>query len=246
MISYCIDVCEETGSTNDDARVRVESGTAPHGLVLMAKRQTKGRGRQQRVWQSPPGNLYASLVVRPVHPFSEWPQLSFVMALAVAAGLHEEGFSIHLKWPNDVLVNEKKIAGLLLEYAGSGDDMALIIGFGVNVGTHPEDASFPATSLTALGKDNLAPRVVLEGILNAFKPLYDVWEREGFASIRAAWLARAWRLQQTISISMPEGPLEGRFNGLAEDGALRLMLPDGREMALYVGDVALGPRAQIS
>ncbi|MBN9554147.1 MAG: biotin--[acetyl-CoA-carboxylase] ligase, partial [Alphaproteobacteria bacterium] len=142
---------EEIDSTNEEARRLIAAGeTGP--VWLTASRQTAGRGRRGRAWESAGGNLAATLLLRPVGPQAQWAELSFAAAIATAdmAAALASGARIALKWPNDVLADSKKLAGILLE-TGNGPKPALAIGIGVNLAHHPEGTEFPATSLAALG-----------------------------------------------------------------------------------------------
>ena len=221
-----------TASTNDDAKLAAEAGAA-EGLVIWALEQKAGRGRQGRQWESPAGNLYASLLLRPPTARMEWGRYSFVAALAIDDCVR--GFFPHslveLKWPNDVLVGGKKISGILLE---SGEDF-LVVGMGLNVLHSPENPLYPATSLSA---EQAAPpplEDILTNFLKAFSAWYDLMNVEGFAPIRAAWLAHARK--GTVRVRLDQGEIQGQFVDLDENGALRLLLADGTEKSVNTGDV---------
>jgi BirA family biotin operon repressor/biotin-[acetyl-CoA-carboxylase] ligase len=219
-------------STNDEARRLAEAGEKGP-LWIVAREQTKGRGRRGRTWVSQAGNLFATLLMpAPRHP----GQFAFVAGLAageVVAGWAPLA-SVALKWPNDVLLNGKKVCGILLE--GLGRD-TFAIGIGINLAGHPMDTEFPATSVKeAMGR---APspddaHAMLAGTMSSW---YEVWEGGGFAEIREAWLARASHLGQTIRIRLERGESKGVFEGLDEDGALLLRKPDGAVDRIAAGDV---------
>ena len=215
----------ETGSTNDEAKALAASG-APEGTLIWADRQTAGRGRRGRAWQSPMGNLYASLVLRPAAPLGQVGQLGFAAALAIAETatmLLPSATVVQCKWPNDVLIGGRKAAGLLLETDSRTDGTAawLVLGFGINVASHPEGMEFPATSLAAGGgKAEVAE--VLARFAERFLAWYQIWRDSGFTPLRAAWLARAAGLGQPIRVRLENRSLEGVFNGLDADGALLL------------------------
>ena len=183
-------VLDETDSTNSEARRRAEAG-APDGLAVVARRQTTGRGRRGRRWESPEGNLYVSLLLRPDRPLAEAALLSFVAAVAlgeaVAAMLPPEA-PIAFKWPNDLLVGGAKCAGMLLESsaAGAGRLDWLIVGVGVNLASHPEGLPYPATDLAAAGAPAPTPDAALETFLERFAHWRDIWSRRGFAPVRRA------------------------------------------------------------
>jgi BirA family transcriptional regulator, biotin operon repressor / biotin---[acetyl-CoA-carboxylase] ligase len=229
---------EEVDSTNEEARRRALGGE-PGPLWIMAARQTKGRGRRGRVWIAPPGNLSATLLIRPNRPAADCAQLSFAAALAVADMLARHGAQISLKWPNDVLAAEKKISGILLESESAPDGMAawLAIGIGVNLVVFPEDTEFPATSLKTLGAPPPSPKDALLDLADAFAKWYEAWRRGGFAPVREAWLARAHGLGKRIRVRLAKEELTGVFRDVDETGALVLGLPQGVTRTVSAGEV---------
>jgi BirA family biotin operon repressor/biotin-[acetyl-CoA-carboxylase] ligase len=216
----------ETGSTNDDLAALARGGAA-EGLWLRAERQSGGKGRQGRTWQSPPGNLYASTLVRvdPKHPPP--PSLALVAAVALHEAVTRYTTRARIKWPNDITINRAKLAGILLERQAD----AVVIGFGVNLAHHPEDLDQPAASLGA----RVAPEVLLRRLAACFEIWLERWRDEGLAPVREAWLAAAHPLGTPLS----SGGAEGVFDGLDETGALRLRLPDGAIRVVHAGDVFL-------
>jgi BirA family biotin operon repressor/biotin-[acetyl-CoA-carboxylase] ligase len=216
----------ETGSTNDDVAVLARNG-APEGLWLRAERQSGGKGRQGRAWQSPPGNLYASTLVRvdPKHPPP--PTLALVAAVALHEAVSRHTNRARIKWPNDITINRAKLAGILLERQGD----AVVIGFGVNLAYHPEDLDRPAASLGA----RVTPEVLLRRLAASFEHWLERWKTEGLAPVRAAWLAAA----HPVGTPLASSGAEGVFDGLDESGALRLRLADGAIRVVHAGDVFL-------
>jgi BirA family biotin operon repressor/biotin-[acetyl-CoA-carboxylase] ligase len=222
------------GSTNDEAKALARAGAAP-GTVIWADVQSAGRGRRGREWQSPAGNLYMSLIQRPAGPPATAAQLGFVTALALSDALavlpNREGgvTAISLKWPNDVLVNGRKIAGILLESeTGIGGDVDfVVIGTGVNIATAPEGVEYPATSLAAEGIRDIAPAALLNNFIAAFDHRARQWRTTGFPAIRAAWLARANGIGESIRVRLERSTLDGRFLDLDDDGALVLQSAEG-------------------
>jgi BirA family biotin operon repressor/biotin-[acetyl-CoA-carboxylase] ligase len=216
----------ETGSTNDDVAALAREG-APEGLWLRAERQSGGKGRQGRVWQSPPGNLYASTLVRvdPKHPPP--PTLALVAAVVLHEAVSRYTSRAKIKWPNDIIINRAKLAGILLERQAD----AVVIGFGVNLAYHPEDLDRPAASLGA----RVAPDALLRRLAVCFETWLERWKTEGLAPIRAAWLAAA----HPVGTPLVSGGTEGAFDGLDETGALRLRLADGAIRVVHAGDVFL-------
>jgi BirA family biotin operon repressor/biotin-[acetyl-CoA-carboxylase] ligase len=237
---YALKHFDEIDSTNEEAR-RVASAGGKGPLWIIADRQTSGRGRRGRVWESPPGNLAATLLIDPGRPAAECAQLSFVTAVAVADVLSAFAphANIRVKWPNDVLAEGKKIAGILLESASSGSapPQWLAIGIGINLKHFPPQTEFPATSLAVLGAEPPAPREALTALAASFAKWYETWRGRGFAPIREAWLARAAGLGARIVARLSNGEATGVFEGLDETGALILREGHGRTRAIAAGEI---------
>ena len=216
----------QTGSTNDDVAALAREGAA-EGLWLRADRQTGGKGRQGRAWQSPPGNLHASTLVRLRPGDPPAPTLALVAAVALQEIVDRHEPAARIKWPNDLLVGGAKLAGILLERQGD----AVTVGFGVNLAHHPEDLDRPATSL----KPPVAPDPFLERLAAGFEAWLARWRAQGLAPVRAAWLAAA----HPIGAALTADGKRGTFDGLDETGALRLRLEDGGLRIIHAGDVFL-------
>jgi BirA family biotin operon repressor/biotin-[acetyl-CoA-carboxylase] ligase len=219
------------GSTNDEAKRLAEVG-AKDWTVVWAREQTAGRGRGGNSFVSPPGNLYLSLIVHPARAAATAAQLGFAAALAVGeavGGRLPPGRDLRYKWPNDVLVDGRKLSGILLESAAAQDGTLawLIVGIGVNVASHPSETAWPATSLAALGAAPVELEDLLRDIVAALEAETGRWLREGFAPIRAAWLARAYGLGGTVGVRLPKERLSGRFVDLDRDGVLLLETAQG-------------------
>jgi BirA family biotin operon repressor/biotin-[acetyl-CoA-carboxylase] ligase len=222
---------ERIASTNDEAKALAGNG-APAGTLVWARTQSAGRGRQGRNWVSPAGNLYFSLILRPNVAVAIAAQLGFVAAVAVAEACLAVApeADITLKWPNDVLLDGRKLAGILLESQASGQGRLdwLVVGIGINLATYPVELDYPATALAATGAD-ATPEATLPVLADVFLRWYQNWnDGAGFAAVREAWLARARGLGQPIRVRLPGDTLDGRFAGLDSDGALLLDRPDGR------------------
>jgi BirA family transcriptional regulator, biotin operon repressor / biotin---[acetyl-CoA-carboxylase] ligase len=216
----------ETGSTNDDVAGLAREGAA-EGLWLRAGRQSGGKGRQGRAWVSPPGNLYTSTLVRLRPGDPPAPTLALVAAVALHEAIAPHAPAARIKWPNDLLVEGAKLAGILLERQSD----AVVIGFGVNLAHHPADLDRPAASL-----DPPVPApAFLARLAAAFAGWLARWRAEGLAPVRAAWLAAAHPLGTILSA----GDSRGAFDGLDESGALRLRLADGALRVIHAGDVFL-------
>jgi BirA family transcriptional regulator, biotin operon repressor / biotin---[acetyl-CoA-carboxylase] ligase len=231
---------EVLGSTNAEA-LRLASQGERGPLWVTAARQTAGRGRRGRRWVSEPGNLYASLLLTDPAPAERWPQISFVAALAIhdavveiAPGLKRR---LAIKWPNDLLLDGAKFAGILIEGSNAGGAGAVAIGIGVNCASHPDATEYPAIDLA----DASVASAQLFATLTA-KMLVRLaqWQAgQGFASIRADWLARAAGLGEVVRVQLADRELSGRFEALDEAGGLRLRLPDGGVTTIAAGDVFL-------
>ncbi|MGH6953359.1 MAG: biotin--[acetyl-CoA-carboxylase] ligase [Alphaproteobacteria bacterium] len=228
-------------STNREA-ARLAARGGAHGTIVWAREQTAGRGRRGRHWSSPRGNLYCSLLLRPDRPARAAAQLGFAAGLALAEALERhlpEGVSLALKWPNDVLIDGRKAAGILLEGSApaAGRLDWLVLGVGVNLTSFPEDADYPATSLAAAGAGTTPPAEVLERFAAAFLGWSERWHTDGFASLRLAWLGRASGVGGPATVRLEGETVAGRFAGLDESGALVLELDDGSRRSVSVGDV---------
>jgi BirA family transcriptional regulator, biotin operon repressor / biotin---[acetyl-CoA-carboxylase] ligase len=210
--------------------------------VVSAAEQSRGRGRHGRAWASPPGNLYASVVLRPDCAMTAAAQLSLVAGLALGEALALLGpadVDLALKWPNDVLIGGAKTAGVLLEGAGDADGRAawVVIGTGVNLASCPNDTPYPATCLAREKFPALTPEAVLEAYLQALDGWLDRWQRTGFGAVRQAWLGRAFRLGDEVRLGLERGELRGRFLDLTDSGSLLLELAGGRRREITAGEV---------
>ena len=237
---YAVATFDEIDSTNEEARRRAATGERGP-LWITAKRQTAGRGRRGREWESPDGNLMTTLLIAPGVSATEAAGLSFVAALAVhdLAAQCAKRSTVRVKWPNDVLIDGKKTAGILLESSGdAGTDVLpwLAIGIGVNLAHAPAVAQYPATFLGAHGAAP-TPTEALAELAEAWETRFRIWRVSGFAAIRDAWLAVAAGLGQQIEVRLPSETLTGRFETLMPDGALSLLLPNGTRRAVTAGEV---------
>jgi BirA family biotin operon repressor/biotin-[acetyl-CoA-carboxylase] ligase len=203
---------------------------------FLAGEQTAGRGRRARAWASPRGNFHATLLLHPTEPAATVALRSFAAALALRdafVALIGLPGAFALKWPNDVLLNGGKVAGILLESAGAGQGVAqLAIGIGVNLIAAPDASQVEPGALrpvSLLGETGL--RVTPEAFLNALAPAYAAWEQtftqHGFAPLRRAWLDHAARLGQPIRARTGTETREGIFEAIDETGALILRQSHG-------------------
>ena len=242
--AYRLVALEEVDSTNAEAKRMAASG-AEDGTIVWARRQTAGYGRQGRTWESAEGNLFLSLIVRPDRSLAEAAQLSFVTAVALGdaiGSLAPPLLEIGYKWPNDVLTNGRKVAGILLESKSDAAQQLdwLVIGLGVNVTTFPRETRVPATSLHAEGfPSSVAAVDLLEAFARHLLSRIDSWLDDGFAPLREAWLRHAQGLGQEIEVRLPRETLKGVFQDLDGDGTLLLRLADGSTRRIAAGDVYL-------
>ena len=232
---------QRLGSTNDEARRLAEAG-APAGSVVLAAEQSRGRGRHGRSWASPPGNLYASVLLRPDCAMAVATQLSLVAGLALAealAALGPPGADLQLKWPNDVLIDGAKTAGVLLEGASDLDGRAawVVAGTGVNLVSCPDGLGYPVTCLAREGFGTLTPAAVLEAYLHQLAHWLGRWREQGFGVVRGAWLARGFGLGAEIRLRLDRGELRGRWLDLTDTGSLLVEQADGGRREIATGDV---------
>lgn len=229
MIAFDLRLYDAVASTQDEAARLLAKG-AREGTVIAARQQTAGRGRQGRLWTSPPGNVHLTVILRPKCPPARIPELSFVASLSVAdAATPFLPTPPTLKWPNDVLSDGAKIAGILIEQRPG----AVLLGLGINVHHRPTDTPYPVTCLGP----SADPDQVRASVLKALREWLHLWNLHGFGPVRAAWLARAHPVGAPLRVSGPH-PAIGRFAGLAPDGALLLEAADGQRR-IIAGDVAI-------
>jgi BirA family transcriptional regulator, biotin operon repressor / biotin---[acetyl-CoA-carboxylase] ligase len=217
-------------STMDEARSRALQG-AEEDSVIVAFQQSQGRGRRGRVWESILGNLYFTYITYLDIPLAQAPQLSLVSCVAVGEELRTllpPTHALTYKWPNDLLLNEKKVGGLLLESVSIPGKKAIgyLIGCGLNVKSHPQQMRYPATSFQDEGI-YLSLEEVLHRVVSSLQRYIVLWRKEGFAPIQALWMKKAANLEKKISIDLQGKILEGVFKGIDEEGALILATPQG-------------------
>ena len=220
---------DEVTSTNDVAKHNAESN--PSNMVIVAKSQTNGRGRRGNRWISQKGNLFFSQLFDNKTNVSD---LAFVASLSLAEAIKKifPASDITIKWPNDVLINEKKVSGILIETA---DNDMVIIGIGVNMVCNPDEnqTAYPTASLKILGEaDN---NEFLKQYLESFDKNYAICQND-FASIRKNWLKYAARLNQKIKVKRKDKIDEGIFNGIDEQGLL-LLEQDNKQLKISVAEV---------
>jgi BirA family biotin operon repressor/biotin-[acetyl-CoA-carboxylase] ligase len=235
-------------STMDDARRMMERINLPQGALILAESQSAGRGRAGRAWVSPPDvNLYMTIVLFP--PVAALRSLPVLTPLAVARAIEkvtgESGKPVapDIKWPNDVLIGSKKVAGVLIESEHLSDKVLALVGIGLNVNL--EASSFPeiadiATSLKEAAGVDFAREEVLSAVCNELEPLYEAalaGSREPFE----AWRARLVTLGRKVTVTAPDRRFEGEAVDVEDDGALIVMTSEGRRERVEAGDVSVRP-----
>lgn len=226
---------EDVDSTNAEA-LRRAAGGAGDRTVICAARQSAGRGRKGATWISPPGNLYASLIVTPP-PGRMTGQLAFVAALAAGESIRNLAsvdMALRYKWPNDLMLAGRKLGGILIEGGPRG---LYVVGLGVNVASAPDSGDFAAAALNHHLHINVEPLEILTAFCHQFDHWCGVWRAQGFAPVRAAWLERAAGLDRPIEARLPGETVRGVFAGLDADGALLLDLADGGRREITAGAI---------
>ncbi len=250
---------DTVGSTNAEALAAARLG-AVGPLWVVSDHQTAGRGRRGRLWHTPRGNLAASLLLSVDMPRARAATLGFVAGLALNRavaevapeiaikvgldGLDEPRARLALKWPNDVLADGAKLAGILLEIEEMADGrLAIVIGLGVNVLSSPADLPYPTTSLAALGSPATA-EALFTALAEAWVAFHEIWNAgEGLGEIRRLWLAQAAGVGAPVAVRLGEGILRGRFETLDEEGRLVVISEDGARTAIAAGEVHFGSAA---
>lgn len=224
----------ECDSTNDEARLLAGRG-APDGQVVLTENQRSGRGRRGQRWTCPPGEgLAFSLVVRPLAPSACWSRASLAAGLAVAEALDPFGVAAGVKWPNDIWVAGKKIAGILVE--GGSDFLVVGVGLNANVRDFPDDLTFPATSLALERSVPVSREEVLVSVLTRLAPRLGQIDR-GFDELRRAWSERCVLSGKVVTLESGGTKMTGRVEGLSTHGELLLRTPSGLARILQASEI---------
>jgi BirA family biotin operon repressor/biotin-[acetyl-CoA-carboxylase] ligase len=229
-------------STNDEAKALALQG-APEGTVVVAEAQSQGRGRQGRSFVSPPGvGIYMSLLLRPTIPPSRLPQLTLMVGVAVAEALVEvTSLEVRLKWPNDVEVHGKKVAGILTEGVMRPDrQTAVIVGIGINVNAalaqFPEDLQARVTSLALAAGQRFDRSPLIASLLGHLETYYHMFQALGIDPILPRWLHYGPIIGREVRLTQDDAtPQHATVVGLDADGALRVQMDDGRQERLIAG-----------
>ena len=233
---YNLRACDTIDSTNAEALRRIADG-ASRGDVIWARQQSGGRGRRGRLWHSPPGNLYVTFVV-PILSEGSVGQLAFVAANGAGEAVRELLASpeqLQYKWPNDLLLDGRKLGGILIEASPQGQTRMVAIGLGLNVASKPSGLN--ATSLQEFGVKVTVPEI-LQTVCQSFDQWYRIWRRDGFLPVRERWLEAAHRMGERIEVRFPDGAtIDGAFRGIDRSGALILEQADGKTEFIATGEV---------
>jgi BirA family biotin operon repressor/biotin-[acetyl-CoA-carboxylase] ligase len=253
---YKLAAFDSIGSTNAEALARARDGDGP--IWFVTSEQTAGRGRRHRPWIAPRGNLASSILeVMEISPAIA-ATLGFAAGLALEAALQKvsleaslrsagsDEMKFTLKWPNDVLAGNRKLAGILLEAEAVADNrLAVVVGIGTNVVAAPAATPTPAISLKALGVD-ISAEELFAALSDAWVEYRGIWDDgHGFADIRRKWLERAAGLGQQVSIQSGGSTVSGSFDTIDESGCMIVGTSDGRRVPISAGDVYFGAAASM-
>ncbi|MEZ0579324.1 biotin--[acetyl-CoA-carboxylase] ligase [Nocardioides sp. MH1] len=237
-----LELLPESPSTNRVAADRAREG-APDGLLVVADHQTAGRGRLDRTWETPAGAAITfSLLLRPTVPAASWPWLPLLTGHTVAKALDSFGYDARVKWPNDVLIEGKKVAGILVERIETGSGAAAVVGVGINVTTDPDELPVPtATSLRIAHGDRTPTREgVLLAVVAGLREGYDAWQAGGSEAgerLASSYAAACSTVGQDVRVDLPGGTaISGRAVDVDRDGRLVVETADGLEK-VGAGDV---------
>lgn len=226
-------------STMDEASRKAIDG-ASHGTVVLAESQEAGRGRLRREWVSTKDNgLYFSLILRPSVSLAEVSKLTLVAGAAVATAIKAEtNINLSLKWPNDILVGDKKLCGILTELNAESDGVNfVIVGIGINVNNSQKDLIDAATSVFEQSNKKSLRAKILAAVLNEFECLYEDFLNMGFSSIQPVWHAFSSMWGERVKISTANDEFEAIAYDLAEDGTFLVQCDDGTIKSIMTGDI---------
>ena len=252
---YRLEAFEQVGSTNLEAMARAREGDRG-SIWFVTAEQIAGKGRRQRPWISPRGNLACSVLeLLNVAP-AVAATIGFAAGLATEAALRKvsleaalragpEAFKYELKWPNDVLVAGKKLVGISLDAEAVDNHLAIVAGIGINVVAAPEETPTPAISLAALGVQ-IGAEELFSALSDSWVEFRGIWDNgRGFGQIRKLWLERATGLGRTVAIKSAGSTVEGTFETIDEQGCMIVHTPAGRLMPITAGDVYFGSAASV-
>ncbi|HTD48219.1 MAG TPA: biotin--[acetyl-CoA-carboxylase] ligase [bacterium] len=229
---------ESLPSTNDVA-LRLADVGVPEGTVIVAEEQTAGRGRRGRAWASPRGGIWLSVILRPGIPVERVPLIALSAAAATAQAIREAtGLPARVKWPNDVLVDGKKIVGILAEAGAGGEWVVVGIGINANIPLEalPQATGSPATSLQALGHP-VDQEALITLVLRELEGAYDLLKSGGFRATLRRWREMTDTLGRPVRVEMPDAAIEGVAQDIDETGALLVRLEGGSVRRVVAGDL---------
>lgn len=235
---------KETDSTNNDAKRCMEEGGV-HGTLIVAERQTAGRGRRGKLWESPEGTaIYMTIGMKPEFAPDKASMLTLVMALSVAQAIEEQsGLEAGIKWPNDVVVNKRKVCGILTEMILEAEYIRCVVtGVGINVNqpSMPEEIAQTATSLFIEKGGKLSRAALIESVMRHFENNYDCFIGSlDLSELKEAYEARLANKDKLVRVLDPKGEYEGIARGIRCTGELIVELPDGIVREVYAGEVSV-------
>lgn len=234
----------DVGSTNTECLERARKG-ALSGLWITAGRQTDGRGRRGRAWFSEPGNLYASLLLIDPAPTDRLGSLPLAVAVAVQAAISRvmplDAPEVVIKWPNDILVDRRKVCGILIEGETLDDGRhAVVIGCGINVSVAPDTGLYPVATLRDFGV-SASPEELFAHLFREMAEVLALWDgARGIGDIMQRWKKVAGGIGENITVNLPDRAISGRFAGIDDRGLLKLETGDGGTRLIAAGDVFFG------
>ena len=253
---YRLAAFDQVGSTNAEAMARARDGERGPTWFVTSE-QTAGRGRRQRAWIAPRGNLASSILEVMDIPPATAATLGFAAGLALESALQKlsieanlrrgsDPLKYSLKWPNDVLAERQKLSGILLEAeAMAGNRLAVVVGIGTNVTAAPTGTPTPAISLAALGVD-VGAEELFSALSDAWVEFRGIWDNgRGFAEIRRLWLERAAGLGEPVAIQNGNATVKGTFDTIDETGCLIVRTSDGKHLPIAAGEVYFGSAASL-
>jgi len=247
MLNFKITEVKETVSTNTDLLKIAMNKDIREGHIITALTQSGGRGRGGKPWVSQNGNLFLSVLLKPDCSPGRAAQLSFLVAICLRFAIAEllntrdidhSKYSITFKWPNDVLINNRKVSGILLEAVTTNNIVkALVCGVGVNLTSHPDATAFASTSILAETGIQLSRTDVMQAFTGKLDIFYEAWKINGFQQVRREWVTHAKGICEKITVKTPKGDSVGIMEGLSEEGELILKLENDTRSYISAGDV---------
>lgn len=240
----------KTESTQNEAYAWAAAG-APEGALIVAEEQVSGRGRRGHVWHSPAGKgIWMSMVLKPRISLQFTPHLTLLTAVAVCRAIKRiASIQVGIKWPNDLLVNDRKVCGILLESVAEDERLIHVIA-GIGISVNLDEQDYPsalgkiATSLKIECGQEIDRATLLAEVLLEWEQLYKLYEEKGFGTIRTLWEANSVMIGRSVTIETPYGVAQGTAQGLDEMGALVLQLPNGAVQKVFSGDVRFADESQ--